>query len=381
MAKSSETDNKITEQKLEDLRSRIDERIDEPQPYAEEATKDAIRHWAKGIGCDNPLYTDEAYAESSPYGGIVAPPTFLYTTTRIGARRLPGVHAMYAGDEWEWYRPVYSGYEIETRSRLKDVIELETDYGGRSVKQIYTVDYYNQFNEHLATRDVWFFRAERDQARERDKYEEEGLELADWTEEEIEELWDHYRCEQRRGDEPRYYEDVDLGDQIDTLLKGPITITGGIKFLIGWGPPYMAAHRLWVDKLDEHPALAHNTDQGVPASPARVHWDLNHARSVGLKGPYDYGPERPSWLAHAVEHWMGDHGFLKRLRAELRRPNFLGDVTWCSGEVTDKRVEGDQCLVDLDLEGRNQRDNVSTKGSAAVVLPTRDGDNEVPGRI
>lgn len=377
---ASQQRGKITDQRLESLRDEIGEVIDEPHPHNTDVTTDGIRHWLDGIGDDNPLYLDKSYAESGPYGGIVAPPTYLYTTTRTGARRLPGVHAMYAGDEWRWYEPVYPGYEIDTVSRLKDLVELDTDYGGRSVKQIYTIDFYNQFNDHLASRDVWFFRVEREQARDQDKYEKEGVELAEWNEDEIGELWDHYRSETPRGDEPRYFEDVDEGDTIETLLKGPLTITGGIKFLMGWGASYMGAHRLWVDMLDEHPALSNPNHQGVPSSPARVHWDREHAQRVGLVGPYDYGPERPSWFAHAIEHWMGDHGFLTGIRAELRRPNFLGDVTWIDGTVTDKRVDGDQHVVELEVQGRNQRDEVSTKGSATAVLPTRDGSGVVPGR-
>jgi N-terminal half of MaoC dehydratase len=40
-----------------------------------EASRDVIRHYAWGIGDDNPLWCDPAYAARTRHKGIVAPPT------------------------------------------------------------------------------------------------------------------------------------------------------------------------------------------------------------------------------------------------------------------------------------------------------------------
>ena len=75
---------KITEEGLADLRKRIGVKItDTIEPWNYEATRDAIRHYAHGIGDDNPLWTDPAYAEKTRYGSLVALPSFLFTTSRI----------------------------------------------------------------------------------------------------------------------------------------------------------------------------------------------------------------------------------------------------------------------------------------------------------
>jgi acyl dehydratase len=39
-----------------------------------------IRHFADGLGDTNPLWTDEEYAKRTKWGGIIAPPCFLYST-------------------------------------------------------------------------------------------------------------------------------------------------------------------------------------------------------------------------------------------------------------------------------------------------------------
>ena len=59
-------------------------KIDNPaEPWCHEATRDNIRHYAHGIGDDNPLWCDPDYAAGTHYGGIVALPSFLFSTNRI----------------------------------------------------------------------------------------------------------------------------------------------------------------------------------------------------------------------------------------------------------------------------------------------------------
>jgi acyl dehydratase len=64
---------KITEQGLADLRTRIGVKIENTiEPWNYEASRDAIRHYAWGIGDDNPLFHDADYAKGTQWGGIIA---------------------------------------------------------------------------------------------------------------------------------------------------------------------------------------------------------------------------------------------------------------------------------------------------------------------
>ena len=152
------------------------------------------------------------------------------------------------------------------------------------------------------------------------------------------------------------------------LVKGPLTVTSVIAFVQGWGSLYVRAHGLAFDLFERHPALGIPNAFGVPEPPERVHWDEPFARTVGVPGAYDYGPERVAWLGHVVTNWMGNDGQLRRLSAQVRRHNLIGDVTWCRGTVTGKREEGGQSLVELDLVAENQRSEITAKGSALVAL-------------
>ena len=57
---------KITESGLDELRQRIGVKIGHTvEPWCHEATRDNIRHYAHGIGDDNPLWCDPDYAAKS----------------------------------------------------------------------------------------------------------------------------------------------------------------------------------------------------------------------------------------------------------------------------------------------------------------------------
>src|SRR3546814_6611428 len=94
---------KITQQGLDALRERIGLKIENTaEPWCHEATRDNIRHYAHGIGDDNPLWCDPDYAARTRHGGILALPSFLFATDRIVSGYvggLPGVHAMWRSEE------------------------------------------------------------------------------------------------------------------------------------------------------------------------------------------------------------------------------------------------------------------------------------------
>ena len=69
---------KITDEALDSLRSRINVPIENTaEPWCYEATRDNIRHYAHGIGDDNPLWCDPGYAAKTRFGDVIALPSFL----------------------------------------------------------------------------------------------------------------------------------------------------------------------------------------------------------------------------------------------------------------------------------------------------------------
>jgi acyl dehydratase len=368
---------KITEAALDDLRARIRRPIEDTlEPWCHEATRDNIRHYAHGIGDDNPLWCDPAYAAGTKQGGIVALPSFLFAASRIISGYvggLPGVHAMWAGADWTWHRWVRRNEAIHTEAWLADLIEHDTKFAGRAIQQVYHVNFYGDGGEKIAEADSWCFRTDRDSAREEGtKYTELKSRPAHrYTDEEMERAWSLYAAEEIRGGVPRCWDDIQVGDHLPTQAKGPMTVTGFIAFAQGWGGLYIRANKLNWKQFTKHPGLGIRNRFNIPDCPERVHWEPEMAAMVGAPGVYDYGPERCSWLTHHITNWMGDDGFLVRATSKIRRHNPEGDMLFIDGTVTGKRQENGRCLIDIAQEAKNQNGELSVLGTATVALPAR----------
>jgi acyl dehydratase len=367
---------KITEEGLDDLRKRIGVKIENTvEPWNYEASRDAIRHYAHGIGDDNPLWCDPDYAKNTKHGTIVALPSFLFTTSRIISGYcggLSGVHAMWAGADWTWEKPVLRNDTIRAEAYLKDLVEHQTKFAGRSFQQIYHVDFYNQHGDKVAGADSWVFRTDRDEARERGtKYTEARGRVEPFTQEQLDEFYDIYDQEEIRGATPRYFEDVNVGDKLPPMMKGPMTVTGFICYAQGWGGLYIRANKLAYKMQKAHPGLGIRNRFNVPDCPERVHWDEDFALEVGAPGAYDYGPERCSWLTHHMTNWIGDDGFLHKSDCQIRRHNPDGDAIVITGEVTNKFEKNGKSYVEVEQKATTHRGELSAFGTAVAELPTK----------
>jgi acyl dehydratase len=370
---------RITDDALDALRARKNVRIENTlEPWCHEATRDNIRHYAHGIGDDNPLWCDPSYAAKTRYGDVIALPSFLFSTSRIVSGYvggIPGVHAMWAGADWHWHKPVLRNQAISTEAWLKDLIEHDTKFAGRAIQQIYHVNFFNPAGDLVAEADSWCFRTDRDQAREQGtKYTEvKQRPQRVYQPEDLERLYQLYAAEEIRGARPRYWEDVAEGEALPTMAKGPMTVTGFIAFAQGWGGLYIRANKLAWRQVQQHPGLGIANRFGIPDCPERVHWEHDFALMVGAPGAYDYGPERCSWLTHHLTNWMGDDGFLRAASCKIRRHNPEGDLLYIDGKVARKYVEDGRHLVAIEQSAHNQDGELSVLGSGVVELPSRHG--------
>jgi acyl dehydratase len=194
-----------------------------------------------------------------------------------------------------------------------------------------------------------------------------------YTQEELAHIYALYEHETIRGKEPRYWEDIAVGTALPTLVKGPMTVTGFIAYAQGWGGLYIRAHKLAYQMISRHPGLGIPNKYGIPDGPERVHWEPEFAQKVGAPGAYDYGPERCSWLSHAMTNWIGDDGMLHTLRCEIRRHNPEGDTLFIHGSVTNKYTSNGKHYVECALVAENQEGALSAHGTAVAQLPSKTG--------
>jgi acyl dehydratase len=344
------------------------------------ASRDAVWHFAHGVGDDNPLWWDRQRP-----GGLRVPPVFLYscdnapivpgllqTAERGGVDTwLPGALGLWAGDRWVWHEPIRIDEPIAATAELYDVAERESRFSGRSVAQTVRTEYRGEGDRLLAECFRTIFRFERS-AMNPDQYL--SLEPPRYSAADRADLRRQYLAEagNRRGTDPRYWEDVQPDDTVPTLLKGPLTVTVIVSWVLGWGSPMCQPSRIGARFLEQNPGagIVHPR-YGFEDTIEGPHWDDELAHLGGFPSGYDFGSQRISWLAHCATDWCGDAGTLRELDARLLRPNLIGDITRVGGRVAAKEHRDGRALVTLDLQGRNQRDEVTVTGTAVVELPAR----------
>jgi len=332
-----------------------------------------IREFARAIGDENPLWLDEEYAKKSPLGGLTAPPfiLFAFNKTAWGARGLRGIHSMFSGSYFEWKRPVRLGDRLTSKTILKDIEVKPSQFAGRAIKQIREATFHDAKGKVVAIARPYSFRIERDTASSKGKYN--SLVLGTYTPEDYARIAADYDKEVRRGSEPRYWEDVIVGETLPHVVKGPLTVTDIIVWLLGFGGQWLRAHGDATRWYARHPKGGILNKFGAYEPPEIVHWDDDLARRVGVPAAYDYGPQRMSWLGHLMTNWIGDHGFLRSMDAEVRRFNLVGDTTWCRGKVVDKCEEEGSKFAVCEIWCEDQRGDITAKGVAKVELPSKTG--------
>lgn len=350
--------------------------------WNEEASKDVIRHYAWGLGDDNPLWCDENYAAKTRWQGIVAPPTFLYSVfDAVVAPGLPDIQWIYAGADWTFERPVRRNEEVLVEAKLADVKEVGGDVVNRMILQTGDVRYRTRDGELLASVLSHTFRIPRARAEGGLRYE--AREEYRYSAEELERIEQAVLNEYRRGAEPRYWEDVGEGDELPTTVRGPINRLDMTCYYAGavGTSGYKSTRLRWIYGWRARNApelLPNNFDKsyyGASVSPSIGHQDGGVATSeIGMPGPYDNGPQRIGFVSVCITNWMGDDGELRRYGMRLRKPVIFGDTTYCKGRVAGKRREGGRGLVDLEVRAENQFGEVTANGTATVQLPLRENE-------
>lgn len=386
----------LSDASFERSRARIGVPVKLPNPpHNDEVSRDGLRHFAYGYGDDNPLWCDEAYASATRWGGLVAPPAFLYTMGEDASPnpQPPENKAILKGDPFaglgsyqavmgfEWWRPLALGDRLTCLRSQVGVADKRSDFGGRSAHVTHDFIYANQRGElHAIRRGTWV-NTERGATKERSGGEGGGRRHEPpepYTPEQLAEIDAAYAAETRRGAEQRWFEDVEVGDAVDPKVKGPLTTTDVVVWHLGWGmqltPP--GSFRLAWKVRQKAPGLYPPNSLNIPDTVQRLHWEPERARELGLPTSYDYGALRETWLTHLVTDWMGDDAWLWKLECQHRRFNFIGDTSWLSGEITDKRQtdtpDGVRSEVHLEIRVTNQRGVVTSPGTAVVLLPSRE---------
>ena len=382
----------LTDSAISRLRERIGVQYNKPTlPHNYEVTWDGTRHFAYGYGDDNPLWCDRHYGEGTRWGGLIAPPNFLYTVGEPDAPPLDAAHkallkgdpligigSYQAGMQFEWWQPLRLGDRVKQRAALVGVREHpRSEFSGRTVSETKAYVFRNQENRIIALQRGTWIRAERyksaqsqKKARLPEPYSPQQLEAIDAV----------YEGERIRGADTLFWEDVNVGSELPTIVRGPLRTSDLIVWHIGWGmqltPP--GAFRLSYKIRKKVPGMYTANRLNVPDTVQRLHWEQEWANQLGIPLSYDYGGLRETFITNIITNWMGDEGWLWKLACQHRKFVYAGDTYWIKGRVTGKLQEVGRNEVHVEVTVENQWGDVVTPGTAVVLLPSRSAKVTLP---
>ncbi len=323
--------------------------------FVAEVTRDNIRNFAEAIGDNNPLWINEEYAAKSRFGIITAPPTFIYnvnhgTTPSLfppGGPPVMNLGLLYVAAELEFHRTIYLGDEISVSGKAIDIVMKQSKSLGPTLFVTGDAYYRNQRQEPVGTirtTQCRFIPPEK-QTVHYDRYSKSEFEIKS------PDLLAYERP--RRGAEPRYWEDIQIGEEMTPVLeKGLLTMTEIFRFGILVSP---IPRRIERRRPDLEIGFGRETRQ----------------KRSGLEDASDYGPQRVCWLGEFLTDWMGDDGTLKKYSCQVRHPSIMGDSNFVKGRVTSKRIDDGEYLVDCQIWVENQAGLITAPGQATIALPAR----------
>jgi len=345
-------------------------------------TEDLIRHYADAIGDPNPIWRDPSYANSTRWGGFIAPPTFesciSFGSSFGGRLRVPGVARLAAGNKHDYLRPIRPGDEFHVYDKYLGFEEKEVT--GKPYRMfIESVPRYfvNQRDEIAAIatgRNIYMATPPGKRGKKREGGMYQDKKRRPLSQEALDAIHADFDAQlagaHRRGAETRYWEDVVVGQEIQPVAKGvydvcdacarTVVSTYTYAFAIKW-----AAMR---EHLHHHPV---DPETGEHRFRRDWHYDDHAAQLFGSPYANVGGIHNELMLVHAVTDWMGDDGFVRSMDSQDRRMNFLGDATWVKGKVARKFVEDGEHLVGLDVWAENQDGVVHTKAHVVVKLVSK----------
>ena len=265
---------KITDEGVARLRERIG--VPEPwplPPHYQRPNVDSFLHVAEAYGDDNPLWCDPAYGEKTVWGGPIASPVMVGGDTLIGEDEvtavpedkrdlmkgdpLRGVHAFYSASAREWWAPLRPDHRVFRRNAMVAVLDKASEFAGRAIHEWSANVFQADDGTILSGQYRLMIRTEREKAQEKGKYKD--VEFRRYTDDEIEAIDAQYvaQAESRRGAEPRFWEDVAVGDEIGPMVKGPLTVTDMVCWHVGMGMGLYGVRALDLAARESpaHPAL------------------------------------------------------------------------------------------------------------------------------
>ncbi|MEO4001867.1 MaoC family dehydratase N-terminal domain-containing protein [Mesorhizobium sp. CAU 1732] len=326
--------------------------VPQPEQFNYDVTRDAIRHFAYAVPDTNAVYLDEEFGRTTRWGTIIAPPGYLYAHgSPAWLGKYPGIrdkngkelsNADNATEEWEFYKPVRPGDVILSHGTIENAVVKHSRKLGECVLIKEGMRFTNQRGELVAKLSSYSFRFDGAATSAKGGVGQSypPLEKDQFTRNVATPplLPGTQPTPERRYDTPRFFEDVSVGDELDTWEYGPIMAFDIGRFnatTIGTG-------------YDRIGRTGHIPDGFAP------------------------GVLRIQWFGALLSRWGGPGSWVTRISQRNEEWVLVGFKIICGGTVTAKREVEGRRLVDVDIWCRSELGFQTNSGTAQIELESRE---------
>jgi acyl dehydratase len=365
----------VQEQSDEAINARIDEfyekteklvgeEVQEGEPWNTQVNSDQAGHYLNGISDINPRWDPEG-------PGQEVQPTYLTSVVYPllhGEPMEAPLASLIAGVDYEWYEPIEIGDDLEGTSVIKDLYE-KGDRDERRYIFIISEVTYTRNGEEVGKAEGTMIRAT-----QRGNQLQEEREIYTYSDEERAEIEDKYEAEIARLESVPETPDVDsleVGDELPSIVRGPLTIADMVCWNAGRGPTYGASAINYMERKGSPHNTVPNPEINWMQKTSHQHEDPYLCEQRGMALPFGNGVMMYCWTSPLVTNWMGADGFLKEHNGQLRNPYYYGDTLDITGEITDKSVADDTPEVTVEWEAIDPHGEPVVVGDSVVSFPNQ----------
>ncbi len=137
-----------------------------------------------------------------------------------------------------------------------------------------------------------------------------------------------------------YYEDINVGDEMPKLVKGPLQ------------------------------KLQHVMYAGASGDFNPLHTDDDFAKAVGLDGVIAHGMLIMGFVGQAITQWI-PRKYLKRFGVRFAGMTKPGNTITVKGNVVEKRVDGNENIIKCEVLAQDENGDVKVTGHFEAALPLK----------
>lgn len=343
-------------------------------------TAAALKEYVSRLDPWNPFWNLEEYAAATRWGGLIAHPFYLELLkpreSMLRSRKGLFLTFYLMGHDYEYFQPIRPGDTIRTWA-FRPTLEDSTDLSGKGPRKFRYVDgqcdYINQRDEIIGTLKQRVEVTLHEGRPTVDKpYDDYG-----YTQKELDYLAEVFESERPRGAEIRYWEDVNVGDDMGTITDGPTTFLN-MPFPTPPAPPGGVPRRAFMryeEPLGGTVMVGDIPDRDTgllyPVHGGR-HGNDRAARFEGGPHAWIFNVQSRYPMSRLITNWIGDDGFVCKFgwRHVWRTP--VGDAFLVNGKVLKKYVDKGEHLLDLSVWCLNLRGTITDTALATVKLVSKE---------